>query len=46
MLSHSPVFEITHPSDASLAGRIVGLCILMKDAAPVYTVFYSGDFLF
>lgn len=33
MLSHSPVFEITHPSDASLADRILGLCILIKDVA-------------
>lgn len=46
MLSHSPVFEITHTSDASVAGRILGLCVLIRDVAPVYTVIYSGDFPF
>lgn len=44
MLSRSPVFEITHTSDASLADRILGLCTLIKDVAPLYTVIYSGDF--
>lgn len=45
ILSRSPVFEITHTSHASVADRILGFCMLIKDVAPVYTLIYSGDSL-